>query len=120
MILSKLHEIGSEGLEDPFNRAFFSWDAVAGNPLRAFFIHLAAVRNSHSALRQGDVLVECDGHGRVTVERKTPTHTCRAYINMGDTLVLDACNTPILLERGRLENGRLILDNSGFMLEEFI
>ncbi len=113
-------EIGSEGFGDPFNRAYFNWEKVEKNPLREFFIRLAAVRNSHSALKQGNVSVESDGRGRVIIERKAPPYTCRAYINMGDTVTLDVCKTPLIIERGRLENGRLTLDKCGFLLEEFV
>ena len=113
-------ELGSEGFGDPFNRAFFNWDAVLKNPLREFYIRLGALKNSHNALTRGDVTVECDGYGRIVIERKTPTHTCRAYINMGDTVTLNISDAPLLLERGTVDNGRLTLDNCGFVLEEFI
>lgn len=113
-------ELGSEGFGDPFNRGYFRWDMVEGNPIREFFIRIASIRNSHDALRHGDIGVECDGKGRLIIERKTQTHICRAYVNMGDTVKIGVCDNLLLFERGHLEKGELMLDNCGFMLEEFI
>ena len=113
-------ELGSEGFGDPFNRGYFRWDMVEGNPLREFYTRISSMRNSHDTLRHGDVWVECDGKGRVIIERKTQTHVCRAYINMGDTVKLEVCGNLLLLEGGDLENGQLALHNCGLVLEEFI
>ena len=113
-------ELGTEGFGDPFNRGYFCWDAVEENPVREFFIRLASIRNSHIALKQGDVLVECDGNGRVVIERKALPYVCRAYVNMGDTVQLEVRGSLLLIERGYRENGQVTLENCGFMLEEFI
>jgi glycosidase len=111
-------EIGTEGFGDPFNRGYFNWDKVSGNSLREFFIRLARIRKSHEAIRLGDVYVECDGMGRVKIERKTDSHICRAYVNMGAPIKVAFSGNPLLLERGYVENGEITLDSCGFMLEE--
>lgn len=111
-------EIGMEGFGDPFNRGYFRWDKVEGNLLREFFIQLANIRNSHDALKRGDVWVECDGRGTVSIERRTQTNICRAYVNMGDSLNIDVEGDVLLLERGHIENGKLTLCDCGFVLEE--
>ena len=112
-------ELGCEGFEDPFNRTYFPWDLIEGNPIRNFFIRLCNIRNSSPALKFGELDVKCDGGGRVTIERKAAPRVCRAFVNMGEPVRLENCNNPILLERGRFENGILTLDSYGFMLEEF-
>jgi glycosidase len=111
-------EIGTEGFGDPFNRGYFNWDKVSGNSLREFFIHLARIRKSHEAIRLGDVYVDCDGMGRVKIERKTDSHICRAYVNMGAPIKVTFSGNPLLLERGYVENGEITLDSCGFMLEQ--
>jgi glycosidase len=112
-------EIGSEGLGDPFNRGYFLWDRVEGNSLREFFVRIANIRNSNETLKHGAVSVECDGMGRVIIERKSETNICRAYVNMGETVKLEISGNLLLFESGYIDNGEFTLNNCGFMLEEF-
>ena len=111
-------ELGTEGFGDPFNRGFFKWDAVGENSLRNFFIRIANIRASHDALRYGDIFVESDGCGRVTLERKSEKSICRAHVNMGERVSVALAGELVLLERGYSENGVITLDSCGFMLEE--
>lgn len=111
-------EIGTEGFGDPFNRGYFNWDKVEDNSLREFFIRMARIRKSHEAIRLGDVYVDCDGMGRVKIERKTDSHICRAYVNMGAPIKVAFSENLLLLEKGYVENGEVTLDSCGFILEE--
>ncbi len=112
-------EIGTEGFGDPFCRGYFRWDKATENPLREFFVRVANIRNSHDAIKHGDICVECDGKGRVVIERKTGTNVCRAYVNMGEPIKLSASGEVLLAERGQRQGNDITLDNCGFMLEEF-
>ncbi|MBM7036659.1 maltodextrin glucosidase [Vibrio ulleungensis] len=48
-------EVGMVGQNDPDNRRPFPWHSVDGNPWLDFYQSLIAIRQSHAALRQGDI-----------------------------------------------------------------
>ncbi len=112
-------EIGMEGLGDPFCRGYFKWDTVEGNDLREFFVRIANVRNSSDTLKYGDVSMECDGDGRVIIERRTESSVCRAIVNMGTPMNFSLSGNLILAEKGQQHEDGIILESGGFMLEEF-
>ncbi len=111
-------EIGTEGFGDPFCRGFFRWDKVENNDLREFFVCVAKIHNSQDAIKYGSVNVECDGKGRIIIERKTNSDVCRAYVNMGEQKSVSISGELLMSERGQMQDDGILLDYCGFMLEK--
>ncbi len=110
-------EIGMQGFGDPFSRGFFRWDLVEGNPIRAFFVRLATMRNEQEPLLYGDVSLTSDGCGRVTVERRYGDGFCRATVNMGAPMTLAPRGEIVFAERVQYGEREVTLDSCGFVLE---
>ena len=110
-------EIGTEGFGDPFCRSYFDWERAQGNTLRDFYVRMSAMRNTHSALRTGEVRMQYNGNGGVTVERVSESSTCRAHVNTGGPAAFDVSGQILLCERATTKEGKLLLDTYGFALE---
>ncbi len=110
-------EIGTEGGGDPFCRSFFDWGRVDNNELRDFYIKLAKLKNSSEALRFGDISVETDGNGRVTVTRKTDNEFLRAYVNMGEPITIKLESESIFFHRADIYLGEAVIDRLGVLAE---
>ncbi len=112
-------EIGMEGLGDPFCRAYFKWDAVDGNPVRDFFLRVAALRTSSDTLRYGDVFVTSSGGGRVSVERVYKGETYRAHVNVGAPMRVPINGEVIFSYGSSNEGSEALLERYGLVLERF-
>lgn len=110
-------EIGTEGLSDPFCRGYFEWDRVEKNTLLELFVRLAKIRNSSDILRLGDTVVESDGYGRVTIERRYFGEVCRAYVNTGERIEIVLSGDVIYSERTEISGKYAYIDGYGFLLE---
>ncbi|MBR7081102.1 MAG: glycoside hydrolase family 13 protein [Oscillospiraceae bacterium] len=111
-------ELGTEGAEDPFCRGYFDWERTDGNPVLGFFRTLAGLRNENDALKTGSVIVESDGAGRVTVERRGSGELLRAFVNVGEPTTAEISGTVLLSEKCEVENGSMRVENYGFFVEK--
>ena len=72
-------EVGMEGFEDPFNRAFYPW-GKENSEILDFFKILSSLKNSHDALKAGKTRFIPSDDGSLLMERKTDTETLYAYL----------------------------------------
>ena len=79
-------EIGTEGWEDPFCRAYFDWNRTNKNPILDAFRAALSLRGAHPALREGKTDVQTDEKGRVFIKRQSENETLIAAVNCGENL----------------------------------
>ena len=110
-------EIGTEGMGDPFCRSYFDWNRAENNPLREFFAKMGEMRGNNEALKYGKVSVEHVADGVVAIERATGEARCRATVNVGEPRLIEKRGEIILSERATENEGAVLLDKYGFILE---
>ena len=111
-------ELGTEGFEDPFCRAYFDWARVNENPLREFFRTLMHLKNEKDALRLGEVWIEPWGEHALRIRREKDGKRIFAFVNMGEETSVPLPEKLLLSEGGRTEGETLRLNSYGFVLWE--
>lgn len=87
-------ELAMEGGADPDNRRPMRWDNVEGNPTRAHFQKLIALRKAHEALRTGAFRTwRAEANGLYAYERFTAGERLLCVLNTGP----DAVDTQLQL-----------------------
>lgn len=76
-------EVGMEGFDDPFCRAFYDWEN-GDEALRAYYLGLSRLRNESEALRRGTVRVLEAGRGRIAFLRETAEQKATVFVNCTD------------------------------------
>lgn len=111
-------ELGTEGFEDPFCRAYFDWARVDKNPLREFFRTLMHLKNEKEALRLGEVWIEPWGEHALRIRREKDGKRIFAFVNTGEETSVPLPEKLLLSEGGRTEGETLRLNSYGFVLWE--
>ena len=78
-------EIGTEGFEDPFCRAFFDWSKTEKNDILSFYREITSVKSSLEILNKGNIDVFVEKDGVLRIERFIGQKTLTAYINASET-----------------------------------
>ena len=109
-------EIGMEGYEDPFCRAYFPWEKAQKSEERAFLRALARLRKQESILRRGEVFARSDGEGRVFVERTLEGKSLLALTNTGEDYSFHPAGEVLFSHNAVEKDGRYTLRQNGFLL----
>lgn len=73
-------EIGMQGYKDPFNRAYFNWDATETR-MRDALITLAQIRHQCDAFIDGDFILQNAENGILQFERRSKNAVAAVCIN---------------------------------------
>ncbi len=105
-------EIGMEGYEDPLNRRYYPWNNP-GEDLFFFFAALSRLKQSHPALRYGDIQFEKAEKGQLIFSRRFEQETITVYVNNSHSLEIKGENN-LFLYGGYVSNGIIFLSKLGF------
>ena len=111
-------EIGMEGYEDPFCRGYFEWERVDRSEIRPTVCEISRLRAREEALQSGDLSLDSEDDGAVTVSRNFRGERIRCVVNVRGTKRYLA-RGEILFSRNvtRSEN-TLIVEANGFFAEK--
>ncbi|MEG0895977.1 MAG: glycoside hydrolase family 13 protein [Ruthenibacterium sp.] len=88
-------EICMQGYKDPFNRGYFDWDSRETR-MRPVLQQLAALRHTHSAFKDGALVIVKAIDGVLLYERRNAEETVAVCVNRsGDTLHEVLCGREI-------------------------
>lgn len=108
-------EIGMQGFEDPFNRAYFTWDDM-NEELLEFYRTLSEIKHAVPALQQGDISVALEHDGVFAFRRKKGDSMLVCIVCMRDLYDCFCANEDVLFHNGRLTGGHLLLGKYGYAL----
>ena len=110
-------EIGSEGFGDPFCRRYFDWDNVKDNTLHGVVKSLAHLRNEQLVLQRGNVNMQVNADGCVSVLREYKGARCRATVNVGAPILLDRMGKSVFDRNVQGKDDKILLNSYGFLFE---
>lgn len=110
-------EIGMEGFEDPFCRAFFKWDRIRNNEILEFYKAISKVKYESKALKFGDVNITVERDGIIRIERAVDSISLTAYINMSDGVFVVEDNRNVIIHKNaEIEGNKKLTNKFGFIL----
>ncbi len=107
-------EIGMEGWEDPFCRAFFCWDNTEDNPILLQIKQLTCLRHKYEALRRGNVWVDATDK-TVTVSRTYKDKKIVGFINVGEAIEIEKTGKMILSCNIKDKGKKFLVERYGFI-----
>jgi cyclomaltodextrinase len=112
-------EAGMEGLEDPFNRRFFPW-GKEDRTIQNFYRRMAEIKVSYPQLQTGSMTVLADSDGVFMFSRVLGGKQMIGIVCLREEYDCFTSYSPVVLEGGRQEGHRLVLNQYGFVLFEAI
>lgn len=110
-------EIGMEGFEDPFCRAFFDWSKTEKNDILDFYRQITAIKAFSELLKVGNVEVFIERQGVLRIERFVEKKTLTAYINVSEVEFLIENDREILISKNiDYQCNKKLIKKFGFIL----
>ncbi len=110
-------EIGTQGFEDPFCRAFFDWEKTVENDILDFYKQMTAIKTSSEILNKGNVDIFVEQEGVLRIERFVGKKALTAYINAGESDFLINCERVVLLSKNTdYQCNKKLIKKLGFIL----
>ena len=108
-------EIGSEGFEDPFCRAYFDWDKTENNFLLDFYRQMASLKNNSEVLKYGNVEIKYIRKGVISVIRRFDEKLFTLTSNLSDEVYFsDVPENILLINKCELSSEKIYAEKFGF------
>lgn len=108
-------EIGSEGFEDPFCRAFFDWKKIDNNFILDFYREISAVKNNSDILKYGDVKIDYIKNGVVSVKRNYEGNTFCLTLNLSNNdYTVNIPDKILMINKTKQSEEKITVEKFGF------